>query len=538
MITSIRILASSFQQSLELSNTNATKIAINCDSVIQKGYQSFDIVITFSKPIVSFRNHDYAWVDLKKDRVANSFCPKIIQLDQNVFVQANTTAGIWEVNKKQSNQLIWRFNPNFSNGITQYNGKENTKVIDAANSIISFVESPALLFTNQPLEISRSKIPFSAIACFTDHCDYDTPENLEIQRLFFDQLALKTTKGFFLNHYSKREDNASFENNAEAIARWRENGHELAYHSLSQSIKSDEESRHDFESFQPPYTDIKVWIDHGFQPYNFSLFQNNNWKSNEYEMVLQQKNITTLWNYIDAGTATKGVINQLNAEQFTMQSFTSAIKSFSLKSQMVLLFKNIIFHYDNHPKRIRNYIDAVANVRAIIQKKKIQAVWSLLLNILPLVGMVTKVLIMWNAVKNKPYKVAKFSPLLFQHTIDQHQFYIFQTLEMVDFKMALESKNIDSLISESGVFIAHTYFSVNMEHYSGKLFKNKTQLDEEVVRNFEYLANKIHDKKVWNPTLSELISYWNDYQNTIFDINSQGQIVQKNNQQISSRKAV
>lgn len=538
MVTSIRILASSFQQSLELSDTNATKIAINCDSVIQKGFQSFDIVITFSKPILAFRNHDYTWVDLKKDRVANSFCPKIIQLDQNVFVQANTTAGIWEVSKKHPNQLIWRFNPNFSNGITQYKGKENIKEIDAANSVISFVESPALLFTNQPLEISRSKIPFSAIACFTDHCDYDTPENLEIQRLFFDQLALKTTKGFFLNHYSKRDDNASFENNSEAIARWRENGHELAYHSLSQSIKSDEESHHDFESFQPPFPDIKVWIDHGFQPYNFSLFRNNNWKSNEYEMVLQQKNITTLWNYIDAGTATKGVINQLNAEQFTLQRFTSAIKSFSLKSRIVLLFKNIIFHYDNHPERIRNYIDAVANVRAIIQKKKIQAVWSLLLNILPLVGIVTKVLIMWNAVKNKPYKVARYSPLLFQHTIDQHQFYIFQTLEMVDFKKALESQNVDSLIQESGVFIAHTYFSVNMEHYSGKLFKNKTQLDQEVVRNFEYLANKIHDKKVWNPTLSELISYWNDYQNTIFDINSQGQIVQKNNQQISSRKAV
>lgn len=538
MITSIRILASSFQQSIKLPDENAAKIAINCDSVIQKGFQSFDIVITFSKPILSFRNHDYTWADLKKDRVANSFCPKIIQLDQNVFVQANTTAGIWEVNKKHTNQLIWRFNPSFSNGITQYKGKENTKAIDAANSVISIIESPTLLFTNQPLEISRSKIPFSAIACFTDHCDYDTPENLEMQRLFFDQISLKTTKGFFLNHYSKRDDNASFENDSEAISQWKKSGHELAYHSLSQSIKSDEESRHDFKTFQAPFPDIKVWIDHGFQPYNFSLFQNNNWKASDYETVLKQKNITTLWNYIDAGTATKGVINQLNAEQFTLQKFAAAIESFSFKSRLVLLFKNIIFHYDNHPKRIRNYIDAVANVRAIVQKKKVLAIWDLLLNVLPLVGVVAKVMILWNVVKNKPYKVAQYSPLLFQHTIDQHQFHIFQTLEMVDFKKALVAQNIDSLIQESGVFIAHTYFSVNMEHYSGKLFKNKTQLDDEVVHNFEYLANKIHENRVWNPTLSELISYWNDYENTIFDINNQGQVELKNNQQITSRSAV
>lgn len=538
MITSIRILASSFQQSIALPEGNAAKIVINCDSVIQKGLSSFDIIIAFSKPILAFRNHDYTWVDLSKNRIANSFCPKIVQLDQNVFVQANTTAGIWEVNKQYPNQLIWRFNPSFSNGITQYKGKENAKAIDAANSVISFVETPTLLFTHQPLEISRSKIPFSAIACFTDHCDYDTPENLEVQRVFFDQLSLKTTKGFFLNHYSKRDDNASWENHQDELEKWRQNGHELAYHSLSQSIKSDEESRRDFENFQPPYTDTNVWIDHGFQPYNFSLFQNNNWKPSDYEAVLRRKNITTLWNYIDAGTATKGVINQLNAEQFTMQNFTKAIQSFSLKSRLVLLFKNIIFHYDNHPQRIRNYIDAVANVRALVQKKKIRAIWSLLLNVLPLVGVIAKVMIFWNSVKNKPYKVAQYSPLLFQHTIDQHQFHIFQTLEMVDFKKALVPQNIDSLIQESGVFIAHTYFSVNMEHYSGKLFKNKTELEEEVVRNFEYLANSIRDKKVWNPTLSELIDFWKDYENSIFDINSQGQVGLKNTLQIPSRYVV
>lgn len=537
MITSIHILAPSFRQSIALQPHSA-QVVIDCNSVIQKGIQSFDVVITFSKPIKAFRHHDYTWVDVNKDRIANSFCPKIIQLDSNVFVQANTADGIWEVNAQHKNQLIWRFNPPFSNGMTQYKGQENRKEIEEAHSTITFTEQPTLLFTHQPLEISRSPIPFSAIACFTDHCDYDTPANLEMQRLFFDQLGLKVTKGFFLNHYSKREDNASFENNATELDKWKNSGHELAYHSLSQSIKSDAESVRDFTHFQPPYSDSNVWIDHGFQPYNLSLFLNNGWKKSEYETVLKNKRITTLWNYIDSGTATKGVINQLNADQFTLGTFSKAIKGFSVKSRIVLLFKNIIFHYDNHPKRIRNYIDAVANARAIVQKKKIQAIGKLVWNVLPLIFMVTKVLIFWNSAKNKPYKVARYSPLVFKHKIDQQVFTIFQTLEMVNFKLALSTQNIDNFIQESGVYIAHTYFSVNMKHYSGKLFKNETELDDEVIQNFTYLAQSIQENKIWNPTLSELIAYWNQYEKTIFELDNQGRVVQKNNFDIFSRSVV
>ena len=153
---------------------------------------------------------------------------------------------------------------------------------------------------------------FSAIICFTDHCDFDTAENLKIQLYFFNENHIKITKGFFLNHFSKRADNASYENESEILDLWRNSGHELCYHSLSQSIKSSEESLSEFLNFEPPFSDVNVWIDHGFQPYNFSFYKKFGIDDKLFEDKLINKNINVLWNYIDSGTATNGIINQLN----------------------------------------------------------------------------------------------------------------------------------------------------------------------------------------------------------------------------------
>jgi len=62
----------------------------------------------------------------------------------------------------------------------------------------NFINPLALLFPlDEGIEISRSKIPFSAIACFTDHCDFDTLRNLKQQRQFFKTYNIRITKGFF-----------------------------------------------------------------------------------------------------------------------------------------------------------------------------------------------------------------------------------------------------------------------------------------------------------------------------------------------------
>jgi len=536
MVKSITILAASFKENVGFSSDFGAKISVDCQQ-ITSNTNSFTIEFVFDVPIVSFRNHDYTWVDVNETRIATSLSSKILKLNNGFIVQATIHRGIWEVSAKNKNILLWKFNPEYSNSLTEYTGIKNSKKLVSANTKLDFREQPSLLFTRgNAIEISRSKIPFSAIACFTDHCDYDTLPNLKLQRQLFETTNIKTTKGFFLNHFSKRNDTASFENDKKELELWKNAGHELCYHSLSQSIKSDVESFEDFQNFQPPFDNIPVWIDHGFQPYNFSLYKNNKVSNTTFEKQLSDKKIQVLWNYVDSGTATSGVINQLNTSQFTLNNYRKGIAKFSITTKLVMLFKNIIFHYDNDENRVRNYIDAVSNARAIIKKKQFLKVFTLIKNIVPLLMVVLKVLFFWNSEKNKPYKVARFAPILFKHKMDTKDFFVFQTLEMVDFKKALHPQNIDSLINESGVFIAHTYFSVDMRHYSGKLFKEEGVFDDEVVANFENLALQIRENKIWNPTLSQLIEYFNIFEETVFDVDAQGVIYIKNpNNFLSSR---
>ncbi len=181
------------------------KILLNFPGLFSNA--SFDIKIHFSQPIIRFRNHNYRWDDLSQTRIANDFSPKTIQLQNGFFVQANINLGIWEIDEKNPSVLWWRFNPEFAAPITQYSNELNTKKIIAATTVFQFSEPLALLFSKESsIELSCAPIPFAAIACFTDHCDFDTSENLKIQREFLKSIALKTTKGFFLNHFSKRDD--------------------------------------------------------------------------------------------------------------------------------------------------------------------------------------------------------------------------------------------------------------------------------------------------------------------------------------------
>ncbi len=532
MIQSVYIIASNERKSIDFDIKNQSKVMLN--AVAESS--SFDVEITFENPIKRFRNHDYKWVDINQNRTANSFCPKIIQLENGTFVQANVNHGIWEIDANKKNALLWRFNPDLAHPITQYSGEKNTKKIISAQTNFNFDEPLALLCSkSNAVELSRSAIPFSAIACFTDHCDYDTAENLKIQREFFNQINLKTTKGFFTHHFSKREENASFENEATELQLWANDQHEMCYHSLTQSIREKKEAFAEFEQFQPPFPNVKVWIDHGFQPYNFTLFDKNKIPKSQYESVLSSKGIEVLWNYIDSGNATTGTINQLNSSQFTLNNYYRSLQNLPFLKRMVLLVKNIIFHYDNDEFRVRNYIDALAFAKAVVKKKQISAVFGFIKNSLPVLLMLLKVMLQWNAVKNRTFKMAKYSPIFFKHQIFEKEFYIFQTIEMVDFKRALCQQNIDSLIEESGLFIAHTYFSVDMNHYSGKLINSDHTLNSEVVANFKYLSEKIQQKSIWNPTLSQLLYHFDNFQNTVFDVDDQGTIYCKKTTDIPFR---
>src|SRR6478672_2932325 len=106
MVQRITILSKSGNESVILDDNFDNELVIPCTN-----QKIVDIEIEFSEPIALFRNHDYRWADLKKDRIANTFSPKIIKLSNGFYVQSNTNHGIWEVQKKYPKKLFWRFNP-------------------------------------------------------------------------------------------------------------------------------------------------------------------------------------------------------------------------------------------------------------------------------------------------------------------------------------------------------------------------------------------------------------------------------------------
>lgn len=519
MVKSITILSKSGNESVILDDNFDNAIAIPCTN-----QKSFDIEIEFLEPIALFRNHDYQWADLKKDRIANTFSPKIIKLSNGFYVQSNTNHGIWEVQKKHPEKLFWRFNPQDSNPLVNYSGSNNQKTVTSANPNLDHFITPVLLFSKTgAVELSRSKIPFVPTACFTDHCDFDTAGNLKQEREFFKTHSIKITKGFFLNHFSKRSDNASWENDAAELQQWQADGHELCYHSLSQSIKTKEESLSDFFSFSPPLP-ISTWIDHGYQPYNLSMYQKEGLDESVFAANFSSKKIEILWNYIDSGTATSGVLNQLNTSHFTLQSFSDGIQHKSFKKRISLLIKNSIVHFYNDEKLIKKYALLASDFKKFAKSKSPATLVSFSGKAYKVSVPLLKLLLFWNRFKTKTYPLAKYQNLFFEHQIADKKFVIFQTLELLDFVNALDKKSVDTFMNEKGMFIGHTYFSVPMEYHDGKIFTKSGGINPKVNANFDYLGQMIRHGKIWNPTVQELVAFWKEYNQVQFQVAENGEI--------------
>lgn len=520
-------------------NSQPHKVSLSLDPFLSPGLMFFDLEIKFTLPIAHYRSNDYQWIKADTDWVANAFCPKIIKLNDGTLVQANVLEGIWEVHQKNKSVLLWRFNPQYAATITQYTSPGNDRVLRQVTPNFTDLPALSLLFAKQnAIEFSRSKIPFSAIICFTDHCDFDTAENLVLQRQFFKENNIKVTKGFFINHFSKRAENASYEHDAAELELWRQDGHELCYHSLTQSLRSATESQEEFFSFCPPFPDLITWIDHGYQPYNFSLFEQHAMNTRMYEANLKDKNIQILWNYIDSGTATQGVINQLNPQHFTLRSFWKGTKGLGFISKVQGMIKNIVFHFYGQPIILRQYRKVAGLFKQVVYQKKIRSFSTLCRTGWALGSQILNVFLHWNTAKNLPYPLAKYQPLFFKHQLLEHDFYIFQTLEMLDFKKALSHENIDVLVKEKGVFLAHTYFSVPLSYHNGKLFDTPVSIDPEVAQNFKALGQKIKEKTLWNPTLQEWVEYWRATEKIELDVTANGEIYVLQPTNIKYRKII
>ncbi len=535
MIKNITLVQNGIAKRLAFEEQIGT-VVLDSISLLSSSSVPFDIRFELEKPIQKIRNHAYEWEAFTQNCVANTFHPKIVQLIDGTYLQANITHGIWELDASKPLELLWRFQLPAASLLTAYSGPKCVKTIIAAHQINDFPAMPTLVWsTANALEFSRSKIPFAAVVCFTDHCDFDTPTNMKVQREFFLSKNITTTKGFFLNHFSKRSDNISFEREPQVLLEWKNDGHELCYHSLSQSIKKEEDSWNDFASFEPPFPSISTWIDHGFQSYNLSLYKNQGKDDAFFSTTMHQKGITTFWNYIDSGIATKGVINQLNANQFTLEHYYKGIKNQPLAERLGKMVKMILFHHYDNEKLISNYQDLAAEIKKVVYEKKIKSIGSLIKKTFSLLIPLGKVIFGWKTQKKKPFKNATYAPLVFKHYINERPYYIFQTIEMNDFINGLHPSNIDLLIKEKGICIAHTYFSLPMEYHKGRFLSNENKINNAVVPNFDYLSQKIKTNQIWNPTLKALIEYLSEFEKIVIQVDEKGSLFVSSTIEIPNR---
>lgn len=147
----------------------------------------------------------------------------------------------------------------------------------------------------------------------------------------------------------------------------------------------------------------------------------------------------------------------------------------------------------------------------------------MLKNIISFSKILLNTILAWNKIKKTKYALAKYAPIIFKHKISNHEFTIFQTLEMIDFVNNLDKYSINSFVKENGIFIAHTYFSVPLPYHKGRMIIDN-KINSKVDNNFKYLSENIRNNKIWNPTLTELISYLDQYNLAIFDINENDEI--------------
>ncbi|MGB5929635.1 MAG: hypothetical protein WBH03_15750, partial [Cyclobacteriaceae bacterium] len=451
--------------------------------------------IEFVQPIVALRSASYQWADLARNSelIANEHSPKILVLADGTHVVSAQNTGLWQLSGKKSNVLTWVLKDIHLTPLFQFSEKGAHRF---KKTFLTHGYNLKLLFSSHAVpEFSRSSIPFTPIVCFTDHCDFDTETDLEKQLAFFNQHGIRVTKGFFLNHYSKRADNASFEREPGQVSAFADSHHELAYHSLTQSIRSKEDAKEEFARFSSPVSPpLSTWIDHGKQPYNYTRIGTSPLTENEWADAVYSKGIRYLWNYLDAGQAKNGCLNQLNPDHFTIARLQA-----NNKTGLFFLFRTILFYHGGE-KEVENYKSIAGRLKQVMQKKKAGQIPRISKDLFSTLGFVLSHLTD-SKKRHRPFRWAKYAPYIFRHTVGGREFFFFQTAEVTDFESVFSPRNIDLLIEEKGAITVHCYFSSPLSYQKGRLFANG-EVSEKNRENFAYLGEKVRNKEVWNPTLS------------------------------------
>jgi hypothetical protein len=480
--------------------------------------------IEFESPITLWRYLDYSWRKPKSEAlVSNVHSPKILRLQSGLTVAATGTSGCWEYQPASGN-LRWYFYHPMMSPTMVYDHKDQrhfltkqfiTKGTTIQNGLISgrgVVD-----------EWARSPFGFVPVVCFTDHSDFDTAANLLIQRSLFSSFGIKTTKGFFLFDYTHKAENASFEveKSQKELVNWEKEGHELAYHALSQSYRGGQ-SEEEFRTFKSPedIRPVTCYIDHGFHPYNFTKQKLGEWST--WYSHMSGKGIRLIWSYVDAGEGNLFTVNQLNPLNFTLGLMSESSKYFNSKgikrSRKTDLRNFLMYGVPEDLLRTSKFLKG--SLGTFRSSPGMNSLRVLAGNLATITGKLLSPATIKSIQKkrNEVFQLNRFGTLFFKACNQTTtEIDVFQTLAVRDYDIVFSEDALARLQTESGLMIAHTYFAYTGENHEGRLFKNEAlELRSEAKEALERLGKKIKANQIWNPTISELADFFKKFESITY----------------------
>jgi len=102
------------------------------------------------------------------------------------------------------------------------------------------------------------------------------------------------------------------------------------------------------------------------------------------------------------------------------------MRNLGFKAKMGVLIKNAIVHYYANERLISKYKTIATRFKELRYDKKIGVLPQFLADFAGIAIPLVKILLFWRQHKSKPYKLAKYTPLLFKHSIKGVDFIIFK----------------------------------------------------------------------------------------------------------------
>jgi hypothetical protein len=500
-----------FESLLTVNDSNIRVEPKVCNNVfsfdLPLGKFSFlELEVRLSSRIISFLNFDATWNILKSGSIIfNDIQPRLFYLENCQYFSPNCSYGTIILDSEKPDSLRWVFCDSYIKPIFFYSKFQNRKFFPFENNMVEV----GFIFHSSPLPIfGITPKGFKSIIVFTDHCDFDNELSSEFELKVFNKAKIKITKGFFLKHYSKRRDNISFEIDERLLSRYLEHRHELGYHSLSQSIMSPAESKELFYNFQIPFFKPKVWIDHGFQPYNLTMVPKIDLNYSEWFDSMDKKGISIFWNYLDSLPAIDYLPNQLSASEFSQKDF------FKFKNINFIEKIRLFLLYSNDESIVITYRNLAGLIKKSFFKNLIKILKSSIKIFFYLLGSIFK--------PSEKIIRNKFNPFVFSRIFNKKRFYFFQTVDLNDWINPLKPDRIDEFIKNHGVVILHTYNSSNFSYHKNRFFNSDESKLALIQDNLNYIGYKIELGEIWNPTITELVDYYSKFEDIRIKFNEFG----------------